>query len=161
MLLELLDQVVRDKSAGYMGQYLQNIQSNKNQRFIISRIGSEVKTYQNNSRATVLQKFAQMTWNDWMQKIRYITAGSAVAVIAGRGTQKSFNEGVFRNSGEIHRWMYDRFSLKRLLQESGFQNIEVCRADESRIPNFNEYSLDVLDEKIKKPDSLFVEGVKQ
>jgi predicted SAM-dependent methyltransferase len=160
MLLELLDQVVRDKSAGYMGQYLQNLQSNKNQGFIISRIGSEIRTYQNNSNTTIFQKFAQMTWSDWVQKIRYVTAGSAVAIIAGRGTQKSFNEGVFRNSGEIHRWMYDRFSLKRLLQKSGFQNVKTCRADESLIPNFNKYSLDILDGKIKKPDSLFVEGIK-
>lgn len=160
MLLELLDQIVRDRSAGYMGQYLKNIQSNRNQDFIISRIGSEVRTYQSNTETTVYQKFARMTWNDWMQKIRHITAGSAVAMIAGRRTQKSFNEGVFRNSGEVHQWMYDRFSLKRLLQTSGFQNIKICRADESRIPNFSEYSLDILGETIKKPDSLFVEGVK-
>jgi hypothetical protein len=33
--------------------------------------------------------------------------------------------GSFRLGGEIHMWMYDRFSHSRLLREVGFEDIEV------------------------------------
>ena len=56
--------------------------------------------------------------------------------------------------------MYDRFSLERLLIEIGFVDIRCCRADESRIPNFNSYQLDTVNHTVRKPDSLFMEGLK-
>ena len=67
---------------------------------------------------------------------------------------------MFRNSGEVHRWMYDRYSLSRLLTESGFINIQICQADESSIPDFNTYELDTCQGKVRKPDSLFIEATK-
>jgi hypothetical protein len=73
---------------------------------------------------------------------------------------QAFEEGVFRNSGEIHRWMYDRYSLRRLLEQAGFIDVRICRADESRIPDFNSYNLDVVEGKVRKPVSLFMEGIK-
>ena len=81
-------------------------------------------------------------------------------MIAGNEAKQAFEEGLFRNSGEIHRYMYDRFSLRRLLAQSDFTNVCVCRPDESRITDFNNYNLDVLDGKTRKPDSLFVEAIK-
>ena len=57
--------------------------------------------------------------------------------------------------------MYDRFSLRRLLQQSGFTDVAVCGADESRITGFEDYLLDVEPGgQIRKPVSLFMEGVK-
>jgi hypothetical protein len=73
---------------------------------------------------------------------------------------RSFRQGLFRNSGEIHRVMYDRFRLPRLLASHGFVDVRVCAADESRIPDFNRFQLDVVNGSIRKPDSLFVEGIK-
>jgi hypothetical protein len=67
----------------------------------------------------------------------------------------------FRLSGEVHQWMYDRYSLGVLLRDAGFQNIQVCRADESDIPNFGSYLLDIeADGSVRKPDSLFMEARK-
>ena len=56
--------------------------------------------------------------------------------------------------------MYDRYSLKRLLQNSKYADIRVCTASESRIANFNTYQLDAVGEGARKPDSLFMEAVK-
>jgi len=68
---------------------------------------------------------------------------------------------VFRISGEMHQWIYDRYSLSKLPQEAGFTDIKVCRANESAIPNFNSYLLDIEpDGKVRKPDSLFMEARK-
>lgn len=69
--------------------------------------------------------------------------------------------GSFRISGEPHLWMYDSVSLKNLLLDAGFSKVFLCRADESGIPDFNSFNLDVLsDGSIAKPDSIFMEGIK-
>jgi hypothetical protein len=68
---------------------------------------------------------------------------------------------LFRQSGEVHKWMYDRLSLGELLQQAGFSDIRVCAAGESRIPQFNTYLLDLTENgSTRKPDSLFMEAVK-
>lgn len=67
--------------------------------------------------------------------------------------------GKFRTSGEVHLWMYDRYSLARLLEDTGFVEAEVTTAQHSRIADFALYGLDVLaDGSVRKPDSLFMEA---
>ena len=68
--------------------------------------------------------------------------------------------GQFRMSGEIHQWMYDRYSLSKLLKEVGFEEIKVRTAYESDIENWRTYQLDVVNGKVRKPDSLFMEAKK-
>lgn len=67
----------------------------------------------------------------------------------------------FLQSGELHKWMYDRFSLARLLENAGFIAVRQCSAQESTIPRFREYLLDeTVDGPVRKPDSLFMEARK-
>lgn len=69
--------------------------------------------------------------------------------------------GRFRASGEVHQWMYDRFSLGNLLAAAGFAGATVCGAAQSAIPGFAGYHLDTLpDGEVRKPDSLFMEAHK-
>jgi hypothetical protein len=69
--------------------------------------------------------------------------------------------GEFRLSGEVHHWMYDRFSLKELMENVGFSEIRVMRPGESRIPGWGEFLLEIgPDGSVHKPDSLIVEGIK-
>ena len=57
--------------------------------------------------------------------------------------------------------MYDRFSLRRLLTETGFVEAAVTTASDSRIEGFAAYGLDVeAGGQVRKPDSLFVEARK-
>jgi len=46
------------------------------------------------------------------------------------------------NTGEVHRWMYDRHSLTRLLSEAGFVNIRQISNTTSRIPEWDQQNLD-------------------
>ena len=69
--------------------------------------------------------------------------------------------GEFRCGGEVHLWMYDSVSLGALLEENGFRQPAVCRADESEFPRFRSYELDTLpDGSARKPDSLYIEARK-
>ncbi len=163
MMIELLDQLVRSSSGGERGIYLSDPSiSSQDKDFVRSRIGFEAENYWKNEStfksswekitSKKLSWFFELSKNRLMQFLVLVTGGSQ--------SQQAFEEGVFRNSGEIHRWMYDRYSLQRLLEKSGFVNVRICHADQSLIPEFNKYNLDVLKGKVRKPDSLFMEAFK-
>jgi predicted SAM-dependent methyltransferase len=162
IILELYDQVARSFSGGQMKLYLEN--SNlQNKQFIQSRIGLEMENVLNKESVqnkSLWDKLKSKKISFILKTVRLVFAKHLVALIAGQKSKQAFEEGLFRHSGEIHRWMYDRFSLQRLLEEIGFSEVKVCSAYESRIPNFESYQLDVVNDKIRKPDSLFVEGIK-
>lgn len=66
----------------------------------------------------------------------------------------------FRNSGEVHRWMYDDYSLKRFLGEQGFSSVVRTTDVTSYIKGWASYNLDTdPDGAIYKPDSLYMEAI--
>jgi len=141
IMLELFDQMVRNVSGGEMLNYWKQ-DTIPAEDFVIERVGSEVKN--------VLNKIRQ-------------NAGAATATMPQTYNKNialdPYQIGRFRLSGEIHQWMYDRYSLGKLLKQAGFREVRVCRADESMIANFNSYLLDIEpDGSVRKPDSLFMEG---
>lgn len=165
MMLELLDQSVRSFSGGLMGKYLVN-PGIKNKAFVSSRIGFEAEHYWQTDKSlgpqkSWAEKIKSKSLNWYVEKTRITLAKILVKVVAGEELSQAFSQGIFRQkSGEIHQWMYDPFSLGRILEEAGFIEIKVCQADESRIEDFNRYNLDMLEGKVRKPDSLFMEGIK-
>lgn len=156
MTLELIDQLVRQRGGGEMGQAMWNRDS-VNLEFVRSRIGGEMGDHKNSgTRKTVSQRLGKVVSN-----LRKHAALAAVTLIDGKTGRAAYREGSFRQSGEIHRWMYDRISLAELLQEVGYRNASVQTAESSRITSFDSYQLD-RDERgqVRKPDSLFMEAVK-
>lgn len=140
IMLELFDQMVRNTSGGAMLKYWrQNPMPAEN--FVIERLGSEVK--------------------DFIAKTRSSPDYNIQPTSLPDHSPNPLKIGHFHLSGEVHQWMYDRYSLGKLLQQAGFEDIKVCRADESRIPDFNSYLLDIeADGSVRKPDSLFMEARK-
>lgn len=64
-------------------------------------------------------------------------------------------------TGELHRWMYDRHSLGALLAQAGFRNAQKQSAATSLIAGWSGFQLDTnADGSVYKPESLFMEGVK-
>lgn len=81
-------------------------------------------------------------------------------LIGGARTADSVSEGMFRASGEVHRWMYDRRSLREAFKSAGCERIELKDPFESAIPWFVGYELDTVGDRVRKPGSLFMEGIK-
>ena len=147
--LELLDQMVRNESGGDMKNYLQQ-STIPNESYVFNRIGSEGeiirdKILQENNFKTSF--FTSKKVKNLFKKIVYKSS-------------TAFQIGRFRLGGEIHQWMYDRYSLSCLLQDVGFKEIKICNGFESEITNWDSYQLDVINGKIRKPDSLFIEAKK-
>lgn len=163
MMLELLDQTVRTTPGGEMLAYLTDANI-LNKKFIVSRIGLEAERLwklscrPKGARILSSLKKKKLVW--FARQVRIEVASFLIFLIAGVDARRSFREGLFKDAGEIHRWMYDRYSLSRLLTQAGFTNINLCKADESSIPRFNTYNLDIISERIRKPDSLYVEAIK-
>ncbi|MDB6053064.1 MAG: glycosyl transferase group 1 [Verrucomicrobiales bacterium] len=143
MQIELLDQMVREQSGGEMLEYWK-----KNpmpaEEFVIHRMGHEVTQF-----LTYIRSQPPSPTPLPYRSIQNYTQKTPEEVTA------------FRRQGEVHRWMYDRVSLKSLLETVGFHNAHRCQAGESQIANFNSYQLDLNpDGTIRKPDSLFMEAIK-
>lgn len=160
MRLELLDQMVRSRVGGDLLEHI--LAAPPAQRdFIRRRIGAEADVYWEKPEAAPGVRLPRSgllhRLPNW---IRRKLAAAAVRVIAGPAAAAAFHEGLFRNSGEVHRWMYDRVSLDRLLRDTGFASYRVVDAWTSGIPSFARYELDAAGRQVRKPDSIFVEAVK-
>ena len=164
IMLELYDQTVRNSSGGEMARFLANLDE-KDRFFVRSRIGSEADKFWSPKQALhsgyrLKAMMNRISCGKLLKRLREKLAGWLVYLIAGKAAFRNFQMGVFRGSGEVHQWMYDRYSLKRLLNEAGFVNVKICAANESRIPEYEKYSLDVLNGIVRKPDSLYIEARK-
>lgn len=64
-------------------------------------------------------------------------------------------------AGELHRWMYDRYSLAKLLESIGFKNIQQQDASSSHISDWEIFHLDRNEGGTPyKPESLYLEATK-
>ncbi len=161
MKLELLDQMVRDKSGGLMGQYMTD-PNIINSGFVRQRLGNEFSRLQvvraedvDSVRPTLGDRLGRVS-----RLLRMEVARTIVRLLLGRSAEKAFRAGVFRDSGEVHRWMYDRFSLNQLCRRLGFVQFKICGPEVSSIADFKSFQLDTVNGIVRKPDSLFVECVK-
>ena len=170
IMLELYDQVTRTYSGGEMRKYLSN-NNISNKSYILQRIGLEAQKYFNNKdrgmekNTNIILKLRIFSIIDRLiyivKNFKYIILKLILRIIGGKEMIKVYEEVIVRNSGQIHKYMYDRYSLAKLLKEASFSNIKVCKAKESRIKNFSHYQLDIIDGHVRKPDSLFIEAMKK
>jgi predicted SAM-dependent methyltransferase len=152
ILLEMYDQTVRNNTGGMMGEYL-TCSDIPNVEYISDRLGYfEAGIPGFASPINLIGRFKDIS----LQKI-YRFLWRKVKNIHVTNTQKV---GAFRMSGEIHQWMYDRFSLGRLLANAGFR--EVCVVDPylSSIRDWDMFSLDVMGGRPRNPTSLYMEARK-
>ncbi len=149
ILVELFDQMTRDQSGGEMSQYLAHLEGEP-KAYVESRIGN-LGRYLKGS--TPFQRRPKRI------RIRRLFA-RVLNVMAGILGGERYRVGTFRQSGEVHRWMYDRYSLGRLLGQAGFQEVETLSPMESRISGWGEFGLDQDDRGIFDPAALFMEGRK-
>ena len=91
--------------------------------------------------------------------MRDLLSRKLIRLFLGRDRIRAQDIGVFRLSGEVHRCMYDRYSLARALDEAGFLSPRIVGPAESAIDGWANFHLDTEpDGQVYKPDSLFMEA---
>jgi predicted SAM-dependent methyltransferase len=169
ILLEMYDQTVRTHSGGEYAAYFSR-ENIPNEEFVIKRSGVEVKNYLSCLRQQLKQPQPALPPESQTKRLlkkfyRFIRYPGyhrelLLKVLLGK-EYSTLQLGRFRQSGEVHQWMYDRYSLGSLLQKCGLQNIVQRTATDSFIPNWASFNIDSEpDGSVYKPDSLFLEAIK-
>jgi len=145
-VLQLVDQQVREECGGETLKTL--LSGNFNPEFVRSRCGDEFADFMDRSGQTPASPVAAL--KSYLRPLKK----------ALRKTLKL--EPPARTSGEVHRWMYDRVSLRLLLTRLGFTDFKLVSHLQSAIPDWDKYRLDtsLQGPYPRKPDSLFVEAGK-
>ncbi len=161
IMLEMYDQTIRNKSGGLMKEYLEKPKL-INEAFMQTRmgfVGKEIRKNQNH-KELMNHKLRKTLHNiglfNLMIKIIRKVKNKALVFLLG----EKYKIGSFRLSGEVHYWMYDKFSLGELLREVGFRNIKVKSPYLSDILNWKDYELDIKGNLVYDPTSLFMEAKK-
>jgi predicted SAM-dependent methyltransferase len=160
-VLELLDQAVRDRRGGELGAvWKSGSLGEADLEFVLERHGREaVAAITGNAGGRLRRRTARDRFRQGFQQARLRISTLVVRALLGRRGVDAFREGWFRASGEVHRVMYDRLSLDRLLRSEGFEEIRVRAANDSRIPGFADYGLETVEGMERKPDSLYMEAI--
>ena len=161
MKIEMLDQCARHQSGGAMGQVLMK-EHLENEAFVYQRIGWEGRTIRENilkSRRKNKNKQSIEVPKPSMKR-RMKDAILNLIIKDWPFKRQALEVGLFRLGGEVHQWMYDRYSLKLLLKDLRFIEITQKKAEESEIESFSSFGLEKMNGDIRKPDSLFMEAKK-
>jgi len=170
IMLEMYDQTVRTWPGGEMAKYLQTTEV-PNKAFIINRIGREAKSLMQsrkhqsrcdaNYRSRLYKLARPRKWRAHFARIPNQLREQLVKLVLGPEYER-LRIGRFRESGEVHHWMYDRYSLSDLMKTIGLVDVKRRSPTESYIPRWADYQLDTdVDGTTYKPDSLYMEGIKR
>jgi SAM-dependent methyltransferase len=166
MLLELYDQTTRERSGGGMVAYLQR-ESPPNDAFVLERIGEEGRELLALLRGTRRadgggrQPGGLAGVAGAVRRVRAVLVSGLLRLLLGSDGVRALEIGRFRLAGEVHQWMYDRYSLAKLLLKAGFRDPIQQGAVSSRIAGWPSFNLDTLaDGTVVKPDLFYMEAIK-
>jgi predicted SAM-dependent methyltransferase len=171
IILEIFDQMVREQPGGEMAAYLER-NPIPNELFVLSRMGGEGRRFLERRRQSDPGRAAAPAAHRRPRLVRLVrsvlpllqnaTVRREWAIKRLLGAEYELLQlGRYRRSGEIHLWMYDRYSLADLLCAAGFQNTRAVSPTQSSIPGWAGFNLDTgPDGTVYKPDSFYMEAEK-
>jgi SAM-dependent methyltransferase len=165
ILLEIVDQIGREKSGGGMAEFLSRLDGVP-EAFVKSRIGNEGLELRAHLKGKTMDSEPSPS-ADRRSMVRWGMVGRWLLGLLLNSKNVNadlyaLEVGRFRTrSGEVHRWVYDEYSLKCALERVGFYQLQARDHGDSRIQGWKDYCLEVSEEgAVHKPDLLIVEGVK-
>jgi len=159
IIIELLDQMVRNVPSGEMGSFLSKVMASDDaefKKYVRSR--TQNTKWSPPSKSTFREKLNKITPQKLSTKMSYWYLRLLSQLIP-----KSLRSMVFVQTGigERHRWMYDDFGLKLLFKDLGFKEVRRVEFNESSIRDFNSDHLDGNpDGQPYKHNSIYMEGIK-
>ena len=166
---QLLDQCVRTKSGGEMSPLLAKVAKSSKALALLGHDGNAKKPAETATKPTSSSSQESEWAGGWkllwhrlcnVKRYSHYARESLLRLLLGQD-REVLVVGRFRISGEVHKWMYDRYSLARLLGESGFVAMEQRTATQSCLPNWEAFHLDADSEgTVYMTDSLYMEARK-
>ena len=165
IVMEMYDQTIREESSGAVPEYLAR-NPLPNRDFIIERWGAFaipfLNRYQGNSEANQnASPQAKTAWGYVIRNPGKVFHSKLLRLLMSQKDWEALRVGRFRRTGEVHMWMYDFYSLRRVLENAGFNNPQRVGPAESRIPDWSSFHLDTEPNgQVYKADSMYMEAVK-
>lgn len=159
VIVELLDQMVRHKPGGDMGPLMDDVLTGNDEQF---KAYVRSRTVNCDPQPTVapglITKLGRLTPEKVSTKLTYLYLKAVSSLVP-----RSLRDMIFvqTNVGERHRWMYDEYGLRVVLEELGFRSIHRVAYDQSAIPSFNSFHLDCNpDGQAYRSNTLYMEAVR-
>jgi SAM-dependent methyltransferase len=159
IIIELLDQLVRNKPTGEMGPYLTRVFQDGDdvaKSYVTSR--TQNTPWQPALSRSLKDKMRGLTLAKLRNKCLYAYLRFVSHLIPAPLRDQVF---VQTGIGERHRWMYDEYSLKTLFETAGFSHVRRLSFNQSGIDSFATFGLDAIANEVPyKNNSIYMEGVK-
>lgn len=156
---EICDQMVRRVSGGEMIELLRKGEPALRE-YATRRCGAEVAGIIRELDAKPATNAPANTQPFSIRKVARALREKARRFVLGRDFDM-LGRARFADSGEVHRWMYDGYSLGRILGEAGFEECRRHEAATSGIADWASFGIDAdANGAPLKPDSLFMEARK-
>ncbi len=165
MVMEMYDQTIREESSGGISEYF-NRNPIPNREFILQRWGvfaiPFLNKFQENAKSNQdASPRARRAWWYVARNPGKVLHNKLLRLLLDKEDWEALQIGRFRRTGEVHMWMYDSYSLGKLLEKAGFNYPQRVGPTESRIPGWASFHLDTEpDGQVYKADSMYMEAVK-
>ena len=166
LVLEMIDQCVRNKGGGELGVFFSKIKSNPDQykfmsEFVRERTGDDLTpcSFQQKQNYNFFSKNLKSILASITQRIQQYWIKIVLLVLPPAFRDQNIS---LASIGERHHWIWDFYSLKKILEEVGFLDVKRVSASTSIIKDFPFYPLDIDDEgkPRKGAESMYVEATK-
>jgi hypothetical protein len=119
IMLELYDQTVRNESGGFMKSYLMQ-EHLPNEDYVYTRIGTEAQKLRKMLISKEDASNRSLRSGQFNRLRKYLSVSNYKKklknLLLSDFDRKALAIGTFRIGGEIHQWMYDRYSLSVALR---------------------------------------------
>jgi hypothetical protein len=162
LVLELIDQCVRNAAGGELGKYYlqleqENVGNPKLLDFVRLRTGHILR-----QEKEMKQSRLSRLLSDPRMIFRVLERVYCKAVVSLLPTAFRTQNVSFTSVGEKHAWLYDFHTVERLLSQAGFSEVRCFTASISGIIHFPFVPLDLCDDGTprKGMESMYVEAIK-
>lgn len=163
LVLEMLDQCVRNISGGELGAYYSQLRSDAENNsemisYVKKRTGHDFRF--NNAPFEISYKKWLSIFDKILSKISQWYCHIVIAFLPMAFRTQNIS---LTSVGERHTWIYDYHTLEKMLNEAGFSSVQKFSANTSGVTNFPFYPLDInSDGSARKGlESMYIEALRK
>lgn len=163
LVLEILDQCVRSEPGGYLGAYYERLQQAPDSNrdlidYVRHRTGHHIESASREATVNSMHRILKIP-DAIRRNLEQLYCRTVLAFLPTAFRRHNVS---LTTIGEKHAWIYDFYSIQKLLIEAGFTGVQRKACNTSNIEGFPFYPLDLTkDGQARKgAESMYIEAFK-